>query len=149
MLDKLFLRKAHALLAAFILPVAIMYIVTGALYTWGEKGSYDKQAHEITISQALQPELSPLLALAKAELDKMEISYPEGKPKIKKYGSHFLLEWTGSSKDIILEPTNNQLVAKLTVKNTTWYRNLVQLHKAKGGEAFKVYAVILSLALGL
>ena len=147
MSNRLFLMKAHALLAAFILPVAVMYIVTGALYTWGEKGSYEKQAHEISVSQALEPELESMLALAKSELDKLAVSYPEGKPKIKKYGNHFLLEWTGSSKDIILEPTNNQLVAKLTVKETTWYRNLVQLHKAKGGEAFKVYAAILSVAL--
>ena len=53
----------------------------------------------------------------------------------------------GSSKDVILEPTNNELLAKLTVKNTTWYRNLVQLHKAKGGTAFKVYAVIFAISI--
>ena len=37
-LNRSALMKAHALLAAFILPVAIMFFVTGALYTWGKKG---------------------------------------------------------------------------------------------------------------
>ena len=64
-----------------------------------------------------------------------------------RYGNHFLLEWTGSSKDVILEPTDNELIAKLTVKNTSWYRNLVQLHKAKGGIAFKVYAAVFAVSI--
>ena len=60
-----------------------------------------------------------------------------------------MLEWTGSSKDVILEPTDKKLIAKLTVKHTTWYRHLVQLHKAKGGNPFKVYAAILAISLAL
>ena len=64
-------------------------------------------------------------------------------------GSDYYLEWTGSSKDLLLKPTENELVAKLIIKNTSWYRHLVQLHKAKGGTAFKVYAVIFAIALGL
>ena len=39
------------------------------------------------------------------------------------------------------------LKAKLTIKETTWYRNLVQLHKAKGGQIFKFYAAGLAIAL--
>jgi hypothetical protein len=40
-------------------------------------------------------------------------------------------------------------VAKLTVKETSWYRNLVQLHKAKGGVVFKVYAAFFAFVLGM
>jgi len=58
-----------------------------------------------------------------------------------------MLEWTGADLDVVLEPTGNPLVAKLTIKDTTWYRNFVQLHKAKGGVAFKVYAALLAVAL--
>lgn len=139
--------KAHALLAAFILPVAIMFIVTGALYTWGQKGSYANDVYEIQLSAPLSTNLSSLQALAQDELIERSINTPKGKPKLKAYGDHFLLEWTGSSRDVILEPTKDPLIAKLTVKNTTWYRSLVQLHKAKGGVVFKVYAVVFSLAL--
>lgn len=148
-MNRLFLMKAHALLAAFILPAAIMFAITGALYTWGQKGSYAKEVHEISIQTPLNADLKALTALAESELNKLSASFPEGKPKLKVYGNHFLLEWAGSSKDVILEPTNNALTAKLTVKNTTLYRSLVQLHKAKGGTVFKVYAAAFSIALGI
>lgn len=148
MMNRMQLMKVHALLAAFILPVAIMFMVTGALYTWGIKGSYTNDVYEIPLSKPIQSDVSELTNLAQLELDKLVTNYPEGQPKLKTYGGHFLLEWTGSSKDVILEPTNSELIAKLTVKHTSWYRNLVQLHKAKGGIAFKVYAAIFATSIG-
>lgn len=143
------LMKIHALLAAFILPVAVMFAITGAFYTWGIKGSYNNESYEIKLDAPLLADSNSLLNLVMAELQSRNISEPEGKSKLKSFGSHFRLEWTGSSKDVILEPGENKQVAILTIKHTTWYRNLVQLHKAKGGTAFKVYAVIFAIALGL
>ncbi|TXL17374.1 hypothetical protein BMR04_05860 [Methylococcaceae bacterium HT3] len=46
-----------------------------------------------------------------------------------------------------MEPTRNPFVAKLKIKKTGWHRLFVQLHKAKGGKAFKVYAAILATCL--
>jgi hypothetical protein len=149
MISRLQLMKVHALLAAFIFPVALMFMVTGGLYTWGIKGSYSNTVYEIPIREALQPELATLKALAASELDKLELSYPSGEAKVKSIGSSFMLEWTGSSKDISLESSDNKLMAKLTVKETSWYRNLVQLHKAKGGVIFKVYAAVFAISIGL
>ncbi|MDX1679159.1 MAG: PepSY domain-containing protein [Akkermansiaceae bacterium] len=139
--------KAHALMASFILPVALMFVITGALYTWGEKGSYAKKVHELTLETPLSADLAGLKKLARVELGKRSMDVPKGQAKLKIYGDHFLLEWTGSARDVILEPGDAPLSAKLTVKETTWYRSLVQLHKAKGGVVFKVYAVVFSLAL--
>ncbi len=147
MMNRMKLMKFHVLLAAYILPVATMFMVTGALYTWGFKGSYTNDVYEIQLSQPIQSEVSELTTLAQLELQNLATSYPEGEPRIKVYGNHFFLEWTGSSKDVILEPTDNELIAKLTVKNTSWYRNFVQLHKGKGGIAFKVYAVVFAVSI--
>ena len=137
----------HSLLAAFTLPAALMFLITGALYTWGSKGSYKSEVHEIALQKPIAADYEVLLTMVESELAGLEVSAPEGKPKLKRYGSHFLLEWTGSSKDVILEPTSDPMVAKLTVKDTTWYRTLVQLHKAKGGSAFKVYAAFFAVSL--
>ncbi len=60
-----------------------------------------------------------------------------------------MLEWTGSHRDVILEPTKNPLIVKLKIKETRWYRRFVQLHKAKGGILFKVYAAAFASALFL
>ena len=149
MMTRLQLMKAHALLAAFIFPVAVMFITTGALYTWGVKGSYVKDVYEVNLTQVLQPNIVELKNLAEIELDNIDLSIPSGTAKIKTIGGAFFLEWTGASKDVILEPTNNELTAKLTVKNTTWYRHFVQLHKAKGGVLFKIYALVFALSIVL
>jgi hypothetical protein len=126
-----------------------MFMITGALYTWGYKGSYENEVYEVPLSQPLSADLVGLKSRLEAELASREIGTPEGQPRVKTYGSHFLLEWTGSSKDVIFEPTGDPRFAKLTVKNTTWYRALVQLHKAKGGTAFKVYAGFFALIVAL
>ena len=126
-----------------------MIAITGSLYTWGVKGSYSNDTYQVELDEPLTANVSALTELAEAELKALDISAPEGKPKLKTMGGNFRLEWTGSSKDLILEPTDNDQVAELTIKYTSWYRNLVQLHKAKGGTAFKVYAVIFAVALGV
>lgn len=149
MMNRLRLMKTHALLAAFMLPVAIMYMTTGALYTWGITGKHISDVYEIQLTHPLQPDLHELTKLAEAELPKLHLKTPTGTPKLKITSGHFVLEWTGSSKDITLEPTKDAHGAILTVKKATWYRNLVQLHKAKGGKAFKIYAVLFATALSL
>lgn len=146
-LDRTTLMKVHAILAASILPVAIMFFVTGAFYTWGIKGGYDTTAHELQLEKPIQKDLNALVALSKKELKKQNISMPSGQAKIKTIGASYRLEWTGSDIDIILEPTSQPLIAKLTIKNTSWYRQFVQLHKAKGGTPFKVYAAAFATAL--
>ncbi len=141
------LMKAHALLAAFILPAAIMFLVTGALYTWGIKGEYETTIHQLYLKEPIQAELTELVTLTENELKRLDIEPPSGQAKIKKIGSSFKLEWTGANTDIILEPTVQPLVAILQIKNTSFHRLFVQLHKAKGGVPFKVYTAAFSTAL--
>ncbi len=146
-LNRSTLMNMHALLAAFILPAAIMFLLTGALYTWGIKGDYETTTYELHLKAPIEAELTELLALAKKELEKQNKTIPSGQAKIKKIGDAFKLEWTGSNMDVILEPTSQPLIAKLKIKNTSWYRQFVQLHKAKGGVPFKVYAAVFATAL--
>ncbi|MBB1273532.1 PepSY domain-containing protein [Psychromonas sp. SR45-3] len=146
-INRSLLIKAHTLLAAFILPVAIMFFVTGALYTWGIKGGTEKTTQELHIKAPIQGELTELVALAKNELQKQGVGLPSGNAKIKKIGSSFQLEWSGSTVNVVLAPTFQPLVVTLTIENASWYRQLVQLHKAKGGIPFKVYATAFAIAL--
>jgi hypothetical protein len=147
MFNRLVLMKLHVLIAVFILPIAIMFFVTGAFYTWGIKGEYETTVQKLNLKMALHEDLGSLVNVVEEELNKQQISLPTGKAKIKKIGQSFQLEWTGSSKDIILEPTSAPLIAQLKIKNTGWHRHFVQLHKAKGGVAFKVYATVLAVGL--
>lgn len=144
---RIILVKVHMLLAAFIFPAIVMFLVTGGFYTWGVKGSYSDEVHLIELRGPLSADVGQLQKLIVRELGNLGIEVPSGKVKLKKAGTSFKAEWTGSKRDVILEPTAEQLTARLTVKETTWYRSLVQLHKAKGGQLFKVYAAVLAFSL--
>lgn len=141
------LIKIHMLLAAFTFPAALLFLTTGGLYTWGVKGSYASETHTIALESPLVAEVDVLAALAEAELQRLSVAPPSGAPGMRIVGTSFQLEWTGSRRDVLLEPTADPLSARLTVKETTGYRHLVQLHKAKGGVLFKVYAALFAIAL--
>ena len=138
----------HAALAGFFLPVGVMFFITGALYTWGQKGSYQTTTVEIPLSAPLNKEdQAGMVALVNTQLEQREIAPPSGKPKVKSAGTSFYLEWTGSNRDVQLAPTSDPAVGSLKIKDTTLYRRMVQLHKAKGGQAFKVVAALLTVGL--
>lgn len=146
-LNRATLIKIHMLLAAFIFPVALMFVITGGLYTWEFKGSYETVTHAISLAERMEKDQQKLLALARRELERLKVPLPSGKAGVKSAGTSYYLEWTGSNRDVILQPTSDPLTAELQVKDTSWYRHFVQLHKAKGGQAFKVYAAILAISL--
>jgi hypothetical protein len=135
------------LLAAFMFPVALMFLVTGALYTWGVKGSYEDRNISVALSEPLRQDAETLRAIAAAELSRQGVALPTGNAKVESLGGAYRLTWTGSRRDVLLQPTGNPLEARLTIKETSWYRTFVQLHKAKGGALFKVYAAVFALAL--
>ena len=146
-IDRKTMVKIHMLTAGFIFPVLFMFLLTGALYTWGVKGGYDIKDYEISLEKPLKEEQQLLIDMAREKLTELEITPPSGQSKIKTNGDEYKLEWTGSNRNVILQPTNDPLLARMTIEDTTWYRVFVQLHKAKGAYPFKVYATVFALAL--
>ena len=141
------LIRWHMLTAAFLFPAILLFLATGALYTWGIKGDYASTEYEVALAAPLTKDKDALQAVAAAELRRRQIDLPSGAASVKSMGDAFQLEWTGTRRDVLLDPTAEALTAKLTVKDTGWHRWLVQMHKAKGGIAFKIYAVVLALGL--
>lgn len=147
MLSRLFLIRVHALLAAFFLPFGILFFVTGALYTIEYKGEYHTRTLDFAVDSPLAPDLDALAALAAARLAAEGVAPPTGGMRVRKVGTSFAFEWSGANRDVILAPTADPATARLEVKDTTWYRRLVQLHKAKGGALFKALAVATGASL--
>ena len=138
---------AHTILAAFFLPMGLMYAVTGGLYGLGIKGDYQTTSQELTLDQPLDGELSTMVAVAEAELARQGIETPSGGASLKKGGTSYFLEWTGSRRDIELHPTADPLIAQFKVKETNPHRFFVQLHKAKAGTLFKWFAALWMVGL--
>lgn len=147
MLSRLFLIRVHALLAAFFLPFGILFFVTGAFYTMEMTGSYRTETRDLPLAVPLTPDLDQLAAVAAARLAEEGIAPPTGGMRVRKVGTSFAFEWSGANRDVVLAPTADPAVAKMEIKDTTWYRRLVQLHKAKGGPVFKALAVATASAL--
>jgi hypothetical protein len=148
--SRLFLTKLHLLLAAFLFPAILMFLVTGALYTWGETGRIDETKREVALAAPLDAKSEPAMrAIALAELAKAGLEAPSGKARLREAGGQSSFEWVGSRRDVIVEPTADPLKATVTVKEASLHRTMVQLHKAKGGTLFKIYATVLAVALFL
>ena len=139
----------HTVLAAFFLPMGIMYAITGGLYGLGLKGDYETVETQLQLEAPLDGELSTLVKLAEDELDRQEINPPTGNASVKKGGTSYYFEWTGAVRDVQIHPTENPLVATLKVKDTNTHRYFVQLHKAKAGTAFKWFAAVWMVGLVL
>ncbi|MES3036989.1 MAG: PepSY domain-containing protein [Bdellovibrionota bacterium] len=141
------LIEMHLILGSFLLPVALMFALTGMLYTFKVTGQYETQTENITLASPLNPDLSEMTVFAEKLLSEKGLAKPTGSSSIKKVGTSWQFEWTGSKMDLIIDPTENPLEAKASFKKTSWHRFFVQLHKAKGGFPFKLLAAALGIGL--
>jgi hypothetical protein len=141
------LINIHLILGGFFLPVGLMFAITGGLYTFGFKGSYETKEWQIPAQADLAIELPYLLGVANDVLKVADLEAPSGAAGIKKMGTAWQLEWTGSRADFILESTDQPETLKAQYKKTNTHRFFVQLHKAKGGLIFKILAGAFSVAL--
>lgn len=148
-MSRTFLTKLHLIVAAFMFPAILMFLVTGVLYTWGNKGEWVEETASVTLQAPLVADEGALKAIALAELDKRALPAPSGSASVSEAGEPVSLQWTGARSEASVTATDDPLVAEVTVKEATIHRNLVQLHKAKGSDVFKVYASFLAFVLFL
>jgi len=146
-LIKFNLFKIHVYVGALFIPIILMFLITGGLYTVGIKGDYKSQKFEIPLTSPMEPDLNYLETFVKTILVEKNQPFPSGDLSIKRAGTSWELEWTGTRMDLILAPTLDPYRATLTLKTTNAHRYFVQLHKAKGGIAFKGLAVLGAFAL--
>ncbi|WP_394728066.1 PepSY domain-containing protein [Altererythrobacter sp. GH1-8] len=148
-MDRVFLTKLHLILAAFMFPAVLMFLVTGALYTWGNKGAWYEESATVALAQPLteQPE-GDIINLAVQQLVERDLPMPSGKLTVET-GEGASLEWIGARSEITLSVGAEPRTAVVAVKEASFHRWLVQLHKAKGSDYFKVYATLLASVLFL
>lgn len=146
---RIVLTKVHLLLAAFTFPAILMFLLTGALYTWGITGKSDETEHRITLTAPLERDEAAVKALVVEQLDRLGFSEPSGRSRIRGDGPDWTFDWSGSQAEVSLKPGDNATSAKMTVKQSTLYRVFVQLHKAKGATWFRAYASFVAFTLFL
>lgn len=148
-MNRAFLTKLHLALAAFMFPAVLMFLVTGALYTWGNKGDWYEESAVVELSQPLAEQSEgDITSLAVQQLVERDLPIPSGALTIE-MGEGASLTWNGARSEIELKSAEDSLTAQATIREASFHRWLVQLHKAKGSTFFKVYATALAAVLFL
>lgn len=126
----------------------MLFAITGGLYTFKVGGSYQTESANLELELGSDPTLDTLIEAARTILKiKWQSSEPTGQAALKKAGTSWAFEWTGTRADFTLEPTAQPNHYKVALKRTTPHRFFVQLHKAKGGWAFKILAGTFAVGL--
>jgi hypothetical protein len=145
-INRLFFMQVHLILASFIFPVILMFLITGALYTVGIEGSYDKQVYPLKLASPLQKDDASLTDFVTKELQNLNLSPPTGKIRNQSTDSGIEFNWRGAALRVTLE-SKQPSEATLTVQKASWFKRLLELHTANGATAFKVYAIALAASL--
>ena len=139
----------HVILAGFFFPLAVMFALTGGLYTLGIKGAFVERTVPVAVTAIPGDDLSAWITLAESTLAQEGIDVPSGGAGLKKAGTSKELEWTGVTRDVVLRPTTDSSQMELVIKETTPWRHVVQLHKAKGSGTAKAISVAWAAGLVL
>lgn len=146
-LDRQTLTNFHLAVASFFLPFALMFLVTGALYTVSVKGGVTKREERVSLAEPLQANLDSMTAVAAGALARLDIGQPSGQVSLRKAGTSFQLEWGGVARSVVLMPTSDPDVALLVIEEGNLHRRMVQLHKAKGSAIARGLSILWSVGL--
>lgn len=137
----------HMLIAGFMLPIAALYFITGALYTLGIKGHVEKETIMLHLEQPFQPNLDILSKLTTKALLKRNLPLPGGEATLRKTKKSYKLRWDDLRHSVILTPQPDMYLVKMVVRERSTLAQIMRIHRAEAGSAFKVLAIILVAGL--
>lgn len=137
----------HVIFATFLLPVTMLFAVTGFLHTWEIKGGYTEDRYQINLKTPLSKNVSALHDLVKHELENRNIRFPKGWYGLVESTQGYHFESRGYDHTVMLYPADNPRQAELIIRTTSLLRKLVLLHKAEGSQRFKIYSSVFAIVL--
>lgn len=131
------------LLAALVLPILLMYFISGILYTFDVKGHIKKQKIDIILVQPVRLHLDDLAAITEKSLIEHHLPIPDGDMSLKKKKSSYLFRWGDLKYVVSVKTTKNPNILKMTVRERNFLTQVMRIHRADAGLAFKVIPLIL------
>ena len=144
-IDRKWWIQAHTLVACFFLPTAVLFLLTGVFLVLDVK-TPPKETRFSADFRTVQPNLGEAVSAVQKSLSEKGFPTPTGAASIKTDSKVWQLSWNGTAQSVNVkcDPTGK---ADFTVQSNTLLRRLEQLHKSKGGVAFKVLSVAWSAGL--
>lgn len=147
MINRFQIMQVHTLLAGFLLPLALLYFIGGALYTLDIKGHIKKQSYTLQLQKPFEPNLDQLMKVAEAALLERGLPTPKGEPLLRRKHGAFVLEWSGLRYRVTLMPDKVERRAHLVFRERDLLTQMMRIHRAEAGGAFKILAIILVVGL--
>jgi hypothetical protein len=146
-IPRMLIMKIHAILACFFMPLAILYFISGALYSFDIKGHVDKQVYTLALDRPFAPDLAQLSELAKTALDQRKLSLPTGSPAIKEKKGSYEYRWGDLKRQVVIHPTGNPLQVKLTYRQRSPLTQVMRVHRAEAGSLVRTYSLTMVVSL--
>jgi len=146
-IPRMLIIRIHAFLACFIMPMATLYFVGGALYSSDIKGDIDKQVYELPLDSPFKPELTRLSALARNTLDQHDLPFPGGEASIRETKGSFEYHWGDLRRLVVIEPTDDPLQVELTYRERSPLAQVMRVHRAEAGLPVRVVSIGMAIAL--
>lgn len=145
---RLLWMKLHAYLACFFLPITVLYIVTGVLYLFDNKGDVQQTFEYPVELAAAWPETRETAEKLVREVlsNNNHINQHAALPE-DYYPEDGVHDWYGYKQEVILVPMEDPLQAKLIVKEHDIWLQLLLIHKGHAGQLFWVFGVLLGANL--
>jgi hypothetical protein len=135
------------LLAGFLLPLGILYFVSGALYTLNIKGHIEKQVFTVSLEAPFTPDLERLTGIVKQALIERTLPVPAGEPLLRKRHGRYQLRWDDLAHVVTLVPGRDPKTVALTVRQRSMLTQVMRVHRGDAGTTFRVLAIILAAGL--
>lgn len=138
----------HSLLAGFLLPIALVVVIGGALYTMDVKGKVAKTEIDWPLAKPFKADLDWLTVQATQALAQKGLQLPDDEPTLKKKkNGKYVARWNTLSYSVTISGRKHDHAALVTVHQRNLLTQLMRIHRAEAGTAFEL--VTTTLALGL
>jgi len=127
--------------------MALLYFISGALYSFDIKGDVDKQVYTVALDRPFAPDLAQLSESVIKGLDQHQLSRPTGNSVIKKKGGSYEYHWGDLKRTVVVQPTDDPLKVQLTYRHRSPLTQLMRVHRAEAGSIIKTFSLSMVVAL--
>ena len=144
--DRQFLMRMHTLLAAFFLPVGLLFLVTGIVLAFNLPT--DSKVTKLALpAPAASPSLPEAEQLVSAALTENHLATPTGEASLKTEKNGWAFSWNGTATSVKWAVKDGEPTGELSATQNGLLRRAEQLHNSKGAFVFKLFSTAWAIGL--
>lgn len=139
--------QLHMLLASFLLPVGVLFFISGSLYTLGVKGDVSKKSFTVALEKPFEPNLELLSKVVVRALGERELVLPRGDPYLKKSNKVYKFRWDDLHYSVTMVANRGDRTVDLTYRERSILTQVMRIHRAEAGSKLKIVSIVSAIGL--